>query len=87
MPSGLHEVDRRAARLPMQQQLHAAQTALDLADLGDGPHRIENSGRDIIDVLALRDGKNESRFALQRRFNCAERRGTARATGHRNARE
>jgi len=46
-------VQRHAALLAVQQQLHAAQPALNLADLGDRPGRVQHARSDVIDVLAL----------------------------------
>ncbi len=58
----------------VQQQLHATEAALDLADLGDCPRRVQHFGADRVDVLALRDGKDETGVALQRRFDSPQRR-------------
>src|SRR2546422_5059897 len=46
--------------LAVQQQLHAAEAALDLADFRDGPGRIQHARRDMVRVLALRDREDRS---------------------------
>ena len=74
-----------APMLAVQQQLHAAQAPLNLADLRNGARRVENGGRDRLDVLLLRDRKDEARFALQRRLDRAQGRRPSGADGHRHA--
>src|SRR2546425_6529703 len=49
----------------VQQQLHATEAALDLADLGDRPRRVQHFGADRIDVLALRHRSEEHTSELQ----------------------
>jgi hypothetical protein len=58
---------RRRALLTLKQQLHTAQSALDLSDARDHAHLIENVGRGFVSVVALRNREHES-FAAQRRF-------------------
>jgi hypothetical protein len=72
-------VHRRTPMLAVQQQLHATQPALDLADLGDRPRGIKHRGGDGIDVLPLCDGEDEAGVALQRSFDGAQGGRTPRA--------
>ena len=65
-------LQRRAPGLPLEQQLHAAQTPLDLSDPRDGAHGIQPGGRHLVHVLALRNGEDKAGFALDGRFNGAE---------------
>ena len=48
------------ARLALEQQLHAAEPALDLPDPGDDAHRVEDVGRRLVGVVALRDGEDQT---------------------------
>src|SRR6059036_223138 len=80
-------VEGRTPALAVQQQLHAAEAALDLADLGDRAGRVQHVGSDRIDVLALRHGKNEAGVALQRRLDGTQRRGASGAHRGRDTRK
>src|SRR6059036_3384160 len=83
----IRKVEGRTPALAVQQQLHAAEAALDLADLGDRPGRVQHVGSDRIDVLALRHGKNEAGVALQRRLDGTQRRGASGAHRGRDTRK
>jgi hypothetical protein len=48
-----------SALLPLQQQLDSAQTALNLSDARYYAHRIEDVGRRLFGVVALRNRENE----------------------------
>ena len=52
-------LERRRALLPLEQELDAAESALDLADAGDDAHGVENVRRRLVGVIALSNGKNE----------------------------
>src|SRR5256885_1836655 len=78
---GLGVMDRGAAALAVQQQLHAAEAALDLADFRDGPGRIQHARRDMVRVLALRDREDEMGVGLQCRLDGAQRGRASRADG------
>src|SRR5688500_5702524 len=56
----LRVLECRRALLALKQQLHAAESALNLADLGDDAHRVENLGRRLVGVVALRHGEHET---------------------------
>ena len=68
-----HDVlERRRALLALEQQLHAAEAALDLPDAGDHAHRVEDLRRGLVGVVALRDGEDEP-VALEGRLDGAQR--------------
>src|SRR2546427_10064215 len=77
----------RTAAVPMQDELHAAEIALNLADAGDRAGGVEHAGGDLIDVLFLSDGKDLAVGLLQSGFYGAQCRGTARTNRRRNAGE
>src|SRR3989454_7129894 len=77
----------RTAAIPMQDQLHAAEIALHLADAGDRAGGVEHAGGDLIDVLFLSDGKDLAVGLLQSGFYGAQCRGTARANRRRKDRK
>ena len=52
-------LERGRALLALEQQLHAAEAALDLADPGDHAHRVEDLGRRLVGVVALGDGEDQ----------------------------
>jgi hypothetical protein len=60
----------------LQQQLHAAEAALDLADARNDAHRVQNVGGRLLGVVALRDGEDES-VALEGRFDRSQSRRPA----------
>src|SRR5712664_1989539 len=49
---------RRTAAFPMQDQLHAAEIALNLADARDRAGGVEHAGGNLIDVFFLCDGED-----------------------------
>ena len=65
-------LERRRALLALEQELHAAEAALDLADAGDDAHRVEDVRRRLVGVVALRDGEDEP-VALERGLDGAQR--------------
>jgi hypothetical protein len=79
-------LERGGALLALQQELHAAEPALDLADAGDDAHRVEDLGRRLVGVVALRDGEDES-VALERRLDRPQRPRTSRRDGRGEPRE
>ena len=60
------------ALLALEQQLHAAEAALDLADARDDAHRVEDVRRRLVGVVALCDGEDES-VTLECRLDGAQR--------------
>ena len=60
------------ALLALEQELDAAQAALDLPDARDDAHRVEDVRRRLVGVVALRDGEHEP-VALERRLDGAQR--------------
>ena len=58
-PVLLLDPHRDAARLPLEEQARSADAPLDRADRGDRPDRVEELGRDALEVLPLRDGEDE----------------------------
>ncbi len=77
---------RRGPLLALQQQLHAAEPALDLPDPRDDAHRVENVWRGLVGVVALRDREDES-LVLERGFDRAQRPRPAGRNGRGEARE
>jgi hypothetical protein len=75
---GFAVVDGYAAALAMEQELHAGQPALQLANAGNRANSVEGLRLDRLGVLALGDGKDELIGCLQGRFDGAQR---ARASG------
>ena len=73
------------AALPLEQQLHAGQAPLDLSDSGDGADGIEALGGDLLGVLALADGEDETLGSSESRLDRAHRPGPARAQRGRHA--
>jgi len=69
---GRRVLERRGPLLPLQQQLHAAEPALDLPDPRDHAHRVEDVRRRLIGIVPLSDGEHEP-VTLQRRFDRAQR--------------
>ncbi len=65
-------LERGGALLALEQELHAAQAALDLPDAGDDAHRVEDVGRRLVGVVALGDGEDEP-VALERGLDGAQR--------------
>ena len=65
-------LERSRALLALEQQLHAAQAALDLPDARDDAHRVQDVRRRLVGVVALRDGEDEP-IALERRLDRAKR--------------
>jgi hypothetical protein len=49
-----------ARNSPVQQELHATKTALDLADARNGAGGVEHFGLCLLDVLALTDGEDQT---------------------------
>ena len=72
-------VDGDAAPLAVEQQLHAGQPALELADPGDGPDGVEHLGSHAFDVLPLGDREHQPLGLAQRALDGAKRRGPPRA--------
>ena len=77
---GRRVLERGRALLALEQELHAAEAALDLPDAGDDAHRVEDVGRRLVGVVALRDGEDEP-VALERRLDGAQRPGRPAAIG------
>jgi len=77
---GLGVVQGGAAGLAV----HAAEAALDLADLGDGPRRVQHAGCHMVRVLALRHREDEMAVGLQGRLDGAQRGRASRADRRRN---
>ena len=67
-PSVFDELEGGGACLALQQQLHAAEAALDLTDPGDDAGGIEHVSGRLVGVVALRDGKDEA-VAFERRLD------------------
>jgi hypothetical protein len=65
-------LERGGALLALQQELHAAQPALDLPDAGDHAGGVEHLGGGLVGVVALRDGEHEP-VALERRLDGPQR--------------
>ena len=76
IPFLVAHVHRHAAALPVQEHLHPAEAALELADPGNGADRVEPIGGDIFEVLALGDGKDELVRGGEGCFDGAEGAGT-----------
>ena len=74
---GRRVLERGRALLALEQELDAAQPALDLADPRDDAHRVEDVGRRLVGVVALGDGEDEP-VALERRLDRAKRARPAR---------
>ena len=60
------------ALLALEQQLHAAQAALDLADARNDAHRVEDVRRRLVGIVALGHGEHEA-LAFQRGLDGAKR--------------
>ena len=84
-PLALLVVQHRDAPLPLQDELHAAQAALHLADLGHGPDRVEVRRGHVIHILALRDGEDLAALFLQRALDRSQRARPPNADGRRGA--
>jgi hypothetical protein len=54
------ELQRSRALFTLEQELNAAEPALDLSNPGDDTHRIEDVGRRLVSVVSLRYGENEA---------------------------
>ena len=80
-------VHRDAAPLTVEQQLHAGQAALHLADPGDGADGVEAVGGDLLEILPLRDGEDQPVRCGQRRLDRAQRPGPPGTDRRRDARE
>ena len=80
-------VDRDAAPLAVEQQLHAGQPPLELADARDGPDGVEHLGVDVLDVLPLRDREDQPVGRGQRRLDGAQRSRPPRADRRGDARK
>ena len=65
-------LERGRALLALEQQLHATQSTLDLADPGNDAHRVQDVRRRLVGIVTLRNGEDET-VALQRRFDRAQR--------------
>src|ERR1035437_400327 len=74
------------ALLALEKQLHAAQTALDLSDPRDHAHRVEDFGRRLVGVVALRHGEDQP-VALESGLDGAQGAGPAGGYGGREAGE
>ena len=62
-----------AALLAVEQELHAGQPALKLADPGDGANGVECFRGHALHVLPLGDGEDQTVGRGQRRFDGAQR--------------
>jgi hypothetical protein len=77
------DVHRDPTTLTVEQELDPTETSLELSDACDGPDGVERFGSHVLDVVALRNGKNEFVFRSDRRFDgpkrprsaCPDRRG------------
>ena len=65
----------------MEQQLHPGQPPLELPDPGDGPDGVQNLGSDALDVLPLRDRKDQALGLAQGGFDAAQGRWAPRSDG------
>ncbi len=83
---GVVELERRSALFALQQELDAAQAALDLSDAGDDAHGVQDVRRGLVGVVALGDGKDES-LTLEGGFDGSEGPGSAGGDGRREAGE
>ena len=79
-------LDCGGALLTLEQELHAAKSALDLSDARDDAHRVEDIGSGLVRVVALRDREHQP-VALQRSFDRAEGARPARGDRRREPRE
>src|SRR6185503_19456876 len=68
-------VHGRAAALTMQNQLDAAEIALDLADPRDRAGRVEHTRRDLVNVFFLSDREDDAIGMFQSGFYGAQCRG------------
>ena len=84
---GLAVMHGRPAAFAVQDQLYAPQIALHLADARDRSGRIEYAGRDLVDILSLRDRKHLAVGVFEGGFNGAQCGRTARANRRRDARK
>ncbi len=69
---GHRVLERSGALFALKQKLDAAEPALNLSDARDDAHRVEDLGRGLVGVVALRDGEDEA-IALQRGFDGPQR--------------
>ena len=84
----LHERSQNSAANPaVQQQLNAAQSSLDLPDLGYGAHHVKGLRVHRINILDLGHRKNQSILGFQGGLNRAKRPRTHRTDRSRDARE
>ena len=79
-------VQGRGANLTLEQELHAAQSPLHLADPANHPHRVELFGGRLVHVLALRHREDQV-VSLERRLDRPQRPRTPDSDRHRNAGE
>src|SRR5439155_20095577 len=61
-----------SALLALEEQLYAAETALNLTDARDDTHRVEDVRRRFVGIVALRDGEDEP-LAFEGRFDSPKR--------------
>ena len=73
----LRILEHRRTIFTVQEQLNAAQSALDLPDLGYRSGRVQHVGLRLIHVLALRDREDQFVLSFHRRFNGTKRGGAA----------
>ena len=65
-------VDGNAAPLAMEQQLHAGKSALELSNAGDSSDGVEHIRAYALDVLPLRNGKDQPVGTGQGRLDCPQ---------------
>jgi hypothetical protein len=66
-----------SALLALKQQLHSAESALNLSDSRNDPHGVQYVRSGLVSIVALRNGKYES-VALEGRLDGAKSSGPAR---------
>ena len=79
-------LEGRGALLTLEQELDATEAALNLANPGDDTHGVQNVGRGLVGVVALRDCEDEA-VAFERSLDGPERSRPARRDGRSEARE
>ncbi len=81
----LRDPHRDRAALAVQDQLHAGETAMNLADPGDRADGVEPIRADLVEILPLGQRQDLGLGVAQRGVNGPERSRAARPDGHRDA--